>query len=490
MLRIFFLPLIFIGSLFAHAEHLEQWLSGQFLHEEGVAIGVVSQGDLIWSYPRGLADQEHHLPATEQTIFRIASLTKVFSAIAVLQLAERGLLRLDDPVEKHLVWFRMHSYTEKQSMTIRDLLTHSSGLEREPYFSYGKVVGYPSKSELQKHLPQESIHFKPGEALMYSNLGYVILGWIVEKASGMPFERYLQQKVIGPLQMKSTLCKSPAQIGNRFAWGYKKGVAEPNCHISTKGMTSAFGLYSNLLDLSKIMAMLQGYGKSVLKKGSIQKMVEPQFTRKNLSWSIGLCHYRKGGKSLLVHSGNLEGFVSFLGLDHEEDLGVIVLANDESVKAGTIGLTVLEYFTAVPLSERDREKITPFRRPAPSVKAPRQGRGGRKQGSSSRKDRKRGRKARPGASSSNKSTSTAPDPPQNSHTYQDYGKKQDAHHKSGAKKPPSNDESEREKEDQKRLEEDLAARQALLPETPRLSGRQHREEVARELARRKDLSAD
>ena len=490
MLRIFFIFLTFASSIFAHAEHLEQWLSGQFPHEEGVAIGVVSQGELIWSYPHGFADQERSVPATERTIFRIASLTKVFSAIAILQLAEQGLLRLDDPVEKHLVWFCMHSYTKNQSMTIRDLLTHSSGLEREPYFSYGKVVGYPDKSELQKHLPKESIHFKPGEALLYSNLGYVILGWIVEKASGMPFEKYLQQKVIGPLQMGSTFCKAPAQMGRGFAWGYKKGVAEPNCHISTKGMTSAFGLYSNLLDLTKLLAMLQNKGKNVLKKESICKMVEPQFTRKNISWSIGLCHYCKEGKCLLVHSGNLEGFVSFLALDHEEELGVILLANDESVKAGAIGLTVLEYFTAVPPSERDRAKITPFRRLAPSVKARQQGRGGSRRGSGSRRGRRRGRKARPDASSSSKSTSDDPDAPQNSHTYKDYGKKQDAHRGRGGGKPPSNGELAKEKEDQKRLEEDLAAKQALLPETPRLSGRQHREEVARELARRKDPAAD
>ncbi|HEX7021948.1 MAG TPA: serine hydrolase domain-containing protein, partial [Trueperaceae bacterium] len=185
---------------------VDRWI-GKRVHDTnlpGLAAAVVHDGELLWGRGYGLADQDSGAPVTLDTRFRIASITKTFTSVALLQLRDQGKLRLDDPVSDYLDWFDLR-FPGAPAIRLYHLLTHTSGLPRDATVPHWTDDCFQSWDELVETTRQRAPTAPPLARFGYSNLGFSLLGGVVEAASGMPWDAYLQARVLEPLGMRNTL---------------------------------------------------------------------------------------------------------------------------------------------------------------------------------------------------------------------------------------------------------------------------------------------
>ncbi len=252
----------------------------------------------------GLADRELGVPNTPETKFRIGSITKQFTATAILQLAEQGKLSIDDPVSKYYA----AAPASWAKVTIRNLLTHTSGIP-----SYTAVPGFDGFARLP-HTPEELIKltqdkpldFEPGTQFAYDNTGYVILGYIIEKVSGQTYADYLQSHIFGPLGMTSSGYDSSSRIIPGRALGYERGPAgwRNAAYLDMSGPFSAGALYSDVDDFVKWDRAL-GEGK-LLSAASLKAMFTDYGHHYGFGWEID----QKWGQDRIWHNGGINGFAS------------------------------------------------------------------------------------------------------------------------------------------------------------------------------------
>ena len=185
---------------------LDKWISFQ-RHEHhlpGLVVGLVNDGRLIWGKGYGYADLEHETPITLDTRFRIASITKTFTAVAILQLRDSGKLQLDDPVSTYLEWFSLR-YDNAPPISIRQLLTHTSGLPRDATIPHWTDNVFQSWDEVVATTQQRKPVIPPLQDFGYSNLGYTLLGGIIEVVTGQTWVDYIQKNILTPLNMNETV---------------------------------------------------------------------------------------------------------------------------------------------------------------------------------------------------------------------------------------------------------------------------------------------
>src|SRR5688572_24570009 len=201
---------------------LDAWLATTIASREqpGLSIGIVHDQDLIWAKGYGFADLSRKTPATPTTLYRIASISKLFTSTAILQLRDAGKLQLDDPVAKHLPWFRIrNSYPDSPAITIRQLLTHTSGLPREAMGVNWSDLKMPKREVMIKLLPEQETVYPAETEWKYSNLALSLAGEIVAAVSGVPWHEYVARHILEPLGMKSTkTLPEPGMAG--LATGY------------------------------------------------------------------------------------------------------------------------------------------------------------------------------------------------------------------------------------------------------------------------------
>lgn len=191
----------------ANLQIIETWIESQIEYNylPGLAVGIVYDQDLIWQKGFGYADVEQKTPMTPQTIFRIASITKLFTGTAVMQLRDRGKLQLDDPVEKYLPWFKIKNrFPDAPTITIRHLMTHTSGLPGEAAFPYWTDHKFPTLGQIMETLPDQETIYPSETKFKYSNLGMALLGQVVVTASGENYATYIQNHILKPLEMNNT----------------------------------------------------------------------------------------------------------------------------------------------------------------------------------------------------------------------------------------------------------------------------------------------
>jgi CubicO group peptidase (beta-lactamase class C family) len=308
------------------------------------SVLLAKGGNVILARGYGLANIELGVENTPATKFRLGSITKQFTAAAILQLAERGRLAVGDPVSKHIpgspeAWSRV---------TIHHLLTHTSGI---PSYTdradYRQRMREPAGSPLDfierfRHLP---LDFPPGTRFHYDNSGYYLLGAIIEQVSGMKYEEYLRKNIFEPLQMSDTGYDRPSAILTGRASGYStgKGGTVINAPFLDMGQPYAAGsLYSTVLDLYKWDRAL--YTSKVLSPQSIAAAFHPgqhewsANIRYGYGWGITEVH----GHKVVGHGGGINGFSTVIWRAVEEDAVVIVLSNREDTTVGKTGRALLE----------------------------------------------------------------------------------------------------------------------------------------------------
>ncbi|PWV46542.1 serine hydrolase [Chitinophaga sp. S165] len=306
------------------------------INTSGVSIMVIRDSQVIYNRSFGLADVEHKVPATPQTNYRLASVTKQFTAMAIMILKDEGRISLDDPLVKFFP--NIHSYGKK--ITIRHMLNHTSGLlNYGDLIPEGTTIPLTDKDVLHLIEPLDSTDFEPGTKFAYSNTAYSLLSLIVAKVSGMPYKDFLKQRIFEPLGMTYSIANVMGDSIYNRAYGYDQKA--DGLKMSDQSIYSYIlgdgGVYSSVTDLYKWNEALY---KPVLVK---QETLDEIFTisskeHEHLGYGYGWYIDTKYGKKRVSHTGGTSGFSTYIIRYPEIKFSVIILANlDEGFTVAKVG---------------------------------------------------------------------------------------------------------------------------------------------------------
>ncbi|HVF91592.1 MAG TPA: serine hydrolase [Blastocatellia bacterium] len=286
----------------------------------GAAL-VARDGKVIMSKGYGMADLENGVPNGPRTKFRLGSITKQFTATAIMMLQERGKLSTQDPLCKYVedcpeAW---------RGVTIRHLLTHTSGIPSYTNFpDFVKTMALPAKlEELIGRFKNRPLEFQPGEKFSYNNSGYILLGLVIEKVSGQEYESFLRQNIFEPLKMASTGYDHTSEVLKDRASGYLlSGDRIDNAPYLDMSLPYAAGaLYSTVEDLYLWDQAL--YSEKLLSKKSFAEMFTPFKNNYAYGWGVN----DQYGLRRISHGGGINGFSTFIARYPEEKATIIVLSN-------------------------------------------------------------------------------------------------------------------------------------------------------------------
>lgn len=303
------------------------------------AVLVGRDGKIVFEKGYGLANEEWDAPNSPTTKFRIASLTKQFTAACILLLQERGLLHVEAPISRYLsglpqAW---------QSITVHQLLTHTSGIHNytdSPQMEKLDRTGAPPQ-ELIALVQDRPLDFKSGTQWRYSNTGYVLLGMMIEKISGLSYAEFLQANIFGPLGMANSGYDRARDVLHQRASGYDvtNGRIATADFIDMSVPFAAGGLYSTVEDLFRWNEALAQEGK-LLSAGSLKQMFTeyPEAASEGQHYGYGVVISRlKFGKLLYYHGGGIKGFSSSIQRYPEQRVCIVVLSNLSSYKPWELG---------------------------------------------------------------------------------------------------------------------------------------------------------
>ncbi len=313
----------------------------------GLAIGVVRNGELEFFHGHGVTDIDTGRPITEDTVFRVASITKTFTAIAVMQLWEEGRIDLDAPANEYLRAFRLIPASATFApATVRHLLTHTAGVPEvlhpadllRPDWGDSVRPGAPIPSLATYYRSGIRLEWEPGTTFVYTNHGFAALQQIVEDVSGQPFERFLRERILEPLGMTDSDVVLTDDVERRLATGYTLGPRGPRPVTDRAWVTTgASSLTSTTRDMARYVAALMGGGTnqhgSILRPDTLATMFERHFRPDPRVPGMGLGFDRNmaGGHLVVGHGGILPGFNSQMFVAPDDRVGVIAFTTGASL---------------------------------------------------------------------------------------------------------------------------------------------------------------
>jgi CubicO group peptidase (beta-lactamase class C family) len=331
-------------------------------HVPGVSIAVVKDGKLVLAKGYGQANVELAVPATADTVFQLASVSKTFTASAVMLLVRDGKLSLDDKLSARLTdlpaaW---------ADVTVRQLLNHTSGIK-----SYTSVEGFDklsrkdfSQAEILELVAKDPLEFTPGEKWNYSNTGYFLLGMLIEKASGKPYGEFMAERIFTPLGMDHTRLNDLREVLPGRAQGYEwNGQQLRNGeYVSPTQPFAAGALVSTVNDLVKWDAALANH--ALLDQATLEEMWTPTKLKEGeagygLGWQTG----KTNDHRVVRHGGGIPGFSTELARYVDDGLTVIVLTNSDSGQAERFARAIAAHFEPA-LAEK---RLEPIDDPAPET---------------------------------------------------------------------------------------------------------------------------
>jgi CubicO group peptidase (beta-lactamase class C family) len=325
----------------------------------GLAAGVAGRGGLEFFEGFGVADTARGTPITQDTVFRIGSISKTFTAIAVMQLRDRGLVDLDDPVSQHLRSYRLAPARRSfRPATIRHLLTHTGGIGEvrgltdlfRPTIGLATERDHPAPSLAAYYRGGLRIEVEPGTKWAYANHGFATLGQLVEDVSGEPFASYMRGHIFGPLGMDSTDFARTDPIQDRLATGYalqKRGLkAVKDRDIAVQPAGSVF---STTADMARYAAALLGGDGPILPPRMLAEMFRPHYQPDPRLPGIGLSFLRGdvGGHRIVGHDGGWPGFVSTMMVAPDDGRAILAFTNAGSMTPGRVSDAVLREILGV-----------------------------------------------------------------------------------------------------------------------------------------------
>ena len=320
----------------------------------GAAIAIVKDGKVIHSKGYGVADINTKKPVNENTNFQIASNSKAFTTAALAILEEEGKLKWTDKVKDHIPEFKMYNDYVTENFNIQDLLTHRSGLG----LGVGDLMFFPDGSNFTvKDVVTSFQHFKPVSAFRtqfdYDNLLYIVAGEVIAKASGMSYESFVQNRIIGPLQMNNSFVGSLLKDKSNLSTPHssESGTIKKIDAYDIGMGSAAGGIYSNVTDMSKWMIMRLNKGKyGIDLKSSIFSLKNhnemwrihtvtetnpnPRYNSHFSGYGLGWGLSDAKGNLKVSHTGGLPGMLSIVTMYPDLNLGIVILTNTENGGGG------------------------------------------------------------------------------------------------------------------------------------------------------------
>lgn len=321
----------------------DAWLdaSRAFAHIPGMSAAVVVGDSMVWSKGYGTIDANHRVAATPATIYSICSISKLFTSVALMQQAEAGKVRLDDPISTYLPWATpRQSDPDSGPITIRAAMTHSAGLPREADFAYWTAPDFtfPTREQLQSAIGSQTTLFGVGRHYQYSNLGMTLVGETVAAVSGVPYADYVQARILDPLRLRDTRPFLPmALYGKRLSAGFgaldREGRRTLLHPFDAKGLTPAAGFTSTVEDLSRFAIwqfnLLREGGTNVIRASTLREMQRPQYTDPDwqTTFGLGFSVWRAKDKTFIGHVGSCPGYQSMISMNPESETAVVIMHN-------------------------------------------------------------------------------------------------------------------------------------------------------------------
>ena len=346
------------------AEQLERLIDRE-MRVQGlpiVAIALVDDQQVVWAKGFGTVDSASRRAAGPQTVFRVGSVSKLFTDVAIMQLVEQGKLDLDAPVSRYLPDFHPHNPFDKP-ITLRQLMSHRSGLVREPPVgSYFDSTSPPLAATIAS-LNRTTLVYQPATHTKYSNAAIATVGYVLERVSGTPFAQALSKAVLEPLGMTTSGFEPTPALTRDLApaamWTLDgRMFPAPTFQL---GIAPAGSMYTTVTDLGRFMSALfaggRGMNGQVLKPETIAQMWTPQFARggEQSGYGIGFRVGTLDGHKTVGHDGAIYGFATTLQALPDDKLGVVVVTTRDGANAAVdeIGDAALRGMLAVRAGRSD-----------------------------------------------------------------------------------------------------------------------------------------
>ena len=323
---------------------LDAWLASQQEYRgiPSLSVGVVHDQDLIWAKSYGLVDPQGGPKASPETVYRIASNSKLFTAIGLMQLQERGVLSLDDEVTR---WVPELSKIggglfHGRAITIAGLLSHTSGLPREGNSPAWAEADFPEIAEVLAGLEAQRAIYGPQTRLKYSNLAFTLAGLIIERASGLSYEKFIDDLILEPLAMTHSGVDLPGPAAARLlAVGYARRMPDGSRqrleYTPTRAMAPATGLYSTVIDFARFQAwqfrLLEADGHEILSSDGLRDMQRMHWMLPGggRGWGLGFRVTQTAFGPVVGHGGLIHGFRTATGILPADRIGLIVFASSD-----------------------------------------------------------------------------------------------------------------------------------------------------------------
>lgn len=330
----------------------------------GMSLAIVKDGEVVLSKGFGYKNFEKQIPVTADTQFAIGSATKAFTALSVLMSQDENKLLLDESPRKYIPYFKINDAEINEKITVRNLLTHSSGLNRT---DLGWYTGKLSREEIIKVAGEAKPIAKLGEKFLYQNVMYLTAGEVVSKVQKMPWEKFVEDKIFAPLEMTNSTMSIPAmQKAKDFSLGYdynfdtKQTINKPTREISA--IAPAGSINSSANDMTKWLKFILNKGaigdrRLVSEKGFTEWITPQQKISPDgkFSYALGWFVQEFKGKKVIQHGGNIDGFNSMVAFMPDENFGFVMLTN---VSGSSLGGELISIIADGILSENKTETPT------------------------------------------------------------------------------------------------------------------------------------
>lgn len=356
----------------AVAAYLEHIITAEMRDKSlpALSISLVEGNRIVWARGFGEADPVKHVPATAETIYRVGSVSKLFTDMGIMQLVEHERVNLDAPVSRYLPDFHPTN-PFGGSITLRELTSHRAGLVREPPVGHYFDTTSPPISATVASLNGTTLVYKPGTHIKYSNAGIAVVGDVLQKVGGEPFATYLSSHVLAPLGMEESAFELTPALAPRLAVGYMwtydgRRFPAPGFQL---GESPAGSLYTTVTDLSRFMSAMfargQGAGERVLQRETVESMWKPQFAPAGArtGFGIGFRIDTLDGHRAVGHGGAIYGFATEALMLPDDSLGVAIVTTLDA--ANVVTGRVAEAALRAMLAAREHRAIPEWTTTAP-----------------------------------------------------------------------------------------------------------------------------
>lgn len=349
----------------AAVSYIDTWLDLNFRnsHRVGMQVAIQHGDKLVYSKAFGKAKLDPSEDLTIDHLFRIASHSKPFTATAIMQLAEEHKLHLNQTVSEHLPWFTSSKDDRVAQVTIRQLLNHTAGLIRDGLDADFWILEkeFPHKSDLKAYISESRLIIDGDTRFKYSNVGYAVLGLLIEAASGQSYRDYMTQHIITALKLKSTGPDLDSTAQQQLASGYglellgRPRVLHP--HVATNDMQAATGFYSNAEDVCRFFSAHFFGNTTLISDTSKREMQHGYWDTSNNGgqYGLGLATFPRTGWTINGHGGGFPGFITNTQFDAKRQLVVSVLTNNGDFGAAD---TCKKMISIIDIFQQDTDHLT------------------------------------------------------------------------------------------------------------------------------------